>query len=365
MFQEKVTDEACQQKEKLVATNNAIGSTYWVKNEREIPATDWDSLMVVTRSFVENAWSKISKVLMKEFSEECVKRNPFMPHKALVTFESGRFLNPFILNRKWCKVGLFQLKLERWSFEKHSRKEVIFGNGRWIKFKNLPFKFWKKNSFEAIGRYNRGLVSISSKTLNMLDISKAIIQVKKNLCGFLPSSVVVNDPRLGSFTIAAEEVVKVDRYHASRRIAIQIKLEIEFFSNSLDIERVQTILEDEGSALTETIIYTDSECHPSNSNKIIFQKEDMQPSSINGSLHADKADAIKENDFLKNGMQELSINGVTHADSNFINAPLDCRNNTSVISLKEKRNVFSFSLDSKKDEHLMQPRMFYYSRRCN
>lgn len=63
----------------------------------------------------------------------------------------------------------FHMKLEKWNFGTQGRKEVICGNGGQTKI-----KFWARNCFEAIGSYYRGLLNISSKTLNMLNASEAI-----------------------------------------------------------------------------------------------------------------------------------------------------------------------------------------------
>lgn len=49
-----------------------------------------------------------------------------------------------------------------------------------------------KKTFEAIGKYIGGLVSISSQTLNLVDCVVAYIEVKNNLC-FLPATILIKD----------------------------------------------------------------------------------------------------------------------------------------------------------------------------
>lgn len=73
------------------------------------------------------------------------------------------------------------------------RPLVIEGYGSWISIKNLPLDYWNRKTFEAIGAYFRGLEDIAMETLNLLNCSVAKIQVKKNLCGFMPSTIEIID----------------------------------------------------------------------------------------------------------------------------------------------------------------------------
>ena len=53
-------------------------------------------------------------------------------------------------------------------------------------------------AFEATGTYFGGLESIATKTLNHLNCVEAKIQVKQNLCGFIPSTIEIKDENRGN-----------------------------------------------------------------------------------------------------------------------------------------------------------------------
>lgn len=64
------------------------------------------------------------------------------------------------------------------------------GFGSWIYFKNLPLDLGgSKYTFEAIGAHFMGLESNAPETLNLINCTEAIIQVRRNLCGFMPSTI--------------------------------------------------------------------------------------------------------------------------------------------------------------------------------
>lgn len=80
----------------------------------------------------------------------------------------------------------------------HSRPNVVKGYGGWILIKNLPLNYWSRRMFETIGAYFGGLESIAHETLNLLNVAEAKIQVKRNLCGFMPSTIEITDQNRGT-----------------------------------------------------------------------------------------------------------------------------------------------------------------------
>ncbi|TYJ98837.1 putative 3,4-dihydroxy-2-butanone kinase isoform X5 [Cucumis melo var. makuwa] len=94
---------------------------------------------------------------------------------------------------KWQTWGNFHLKIERWDNLKHSWPLVQKGYGGWLKIKNLPLDYWCRSTLEVIGDHFRGLTDIAFETLNLTNVSEARIQVKKNLCGFVPSTIEITD----------------------------------------------------------------------------------------------------------------------------------------------------------------------------
>ena len=53
--------------------------------------------------------------------------------------------------------------------------------------------YWISWKFKVIGDYFGGLKNIVSETLNLLNASKAKIQVKRNQCGFVPAILEITD----------------------------------------------------------------------------------------------------------------------------------------------------------------------------
>lgn len=109
--------------------------------------------------------------------------------------DQGALENLIAAPGKWQECEPFHLKFEKWNKLEHSRPLYSKGYGGWISIKN----FWSKQTFEAIEAYSRGLEGIALETLNLPNVSKAKIQVKKNLCGFLPSSSIeITDTKRGN-----------------------------------------------------------------------------------------------------------------------------------------------------------------------
>lgn len=72
------------------------------------------------------------------------------------------------------------------------------GYGGWISIRNLPLEYWCKDTFEAIGNHFGGLVRISFNTLNLINLFEARIQVRQNLCGFMPASLEIKNNLSGN-----------------------------------------------------------------------------------------------------------------------------------------------------------------------
>ena len=62
-----------------------------------------------------------------------------------------------------------------------------------MKIKDLPLDLWQRSIFEAICDHCGGIIDIASETLNLTNCSEARILVKKNICGFVPSTIEISD----------------------------------------------------------------------------------------------------------------------------------------------------------------------------
>ena len=58
--------------------------------------------------------------------------------------------------------------------------------------------YWCRSTFEVIGDHFGGLLDIASESLNLINVSEVRIQVKKNSCGFVPSTIEVTDLKRGN-----------------------------------------------------------------------------------------------------------------------------------------------------------------------
>ncbi|KAA0036017.1 hypothetical protein E6C27_scaffold112G00020 [Cucumis melo var. makuwa] len=90
-------------------------------------------------------------------------------------------------------VGELSSQIVRWDNLKHSRPLVQKDYGSWLKIKILHLDYWCRSTFEVIGDHFGGLTDIASETLNLTNISEAQIQVKKKLCGFVPSTIEITN----------------------------------------------------------------------------------------------------------------------------------------------------------------------------
>ena len=122
--------------------------------------------MIINLLFAENALIKLAKGSLEEFVGK---------------------------EEVWQVMGHFHLKFEKLSKSKHSRPSVIGGYGGWIKIKNLPLDYWSNQTLKIIGDHFGGLENIASETNNLLNVSEAKIQVKRNQCGFVPATLETTD----------------------------------------------------------------------------------------------------------------------------------------------------------------------------
>lgn len=58
-----------------------------------------------------------------------------------------------------------------------------------MKIYDLPLKLGNMHFFKAIGTHPGGLNNVSSKILNLIDCTAALIQMEKNSCDFTPAYI--------------------------------------------------------------------------------------------------------------------------------------------------------------------------------
>ena len=109
---------------------------------------------------------------------------------ALIELERGP-LKEFIENPgKWQNFGASHLKFEKWNNHIYGRPLYSKGYGGWITIKSTTCYCCKK-TFEVIGAHFGGLEKIAAETINF-------IQVKENICGFIPATIEISDERRGN-----------------------------------------------------------------------------------------------------------------------------------------------------------------------
>ena len=111
--------------------------------------------------------------------------------------------------------------------------------------KNLPLDFWSRSIFKAIGDHFGGLKEIASKTLNFINYSETHIKVKKNLCGFVPSTIKISYQKRGNMFLYFGEFEFLSPHFPKKSPSVQ-----DVYSNSIDRLRVREALLDEGCDLS-------------------------------------------------------------------------------------------------------------------
>ena len=115
------------------------------------------------------------------------------------------------------------------------------GYAGWISIKILPLDYWCRQTFEAIGAHYGGLENIASGTLNLLNCSEAKIQVKKNLCGFMPSTIEIKDGKQGNIFLNFGDIEIIDPLSK-----VKGALFTRDFTNHIDVVRLNQVMKDEG-----------------------------------------------------------------------------------------------------------------------
>lgn len=82
--------------------------------------------------------------------------------------------------------------MRRWSPRENAE---IYGKFKWgwIKLRDLPFHFWSKIHFKQVMKAWGRVTDIDRHTLKLVDLSKAILRVEKNLNVMLPSLLEIKD----------------------------------------------------------------------------------------------------------------------------------------------------------------------------
>lgn len=62
----------------------------------------------------------------------------------------------------------------------------------------------------AIGAFFEGLESIATNTLNLFHGSEAKVQVKRNLCGYIPSTTEIIDVNCGNNFLNFRDIEAID-----------------------------------------------------------------------------------------------------------------------------------------------------------
>lgn len=120
---------------------------------------------------------------------------------------------------------------------------MLKGYGGWIKIKNVPLEFWCGSTFEAIEDHFGGLIDRATETLNLTNCSEALIQVKKNLCRFVPSTIEILNLKRGNIFLHFGDFEFLPNHSKAPNLQ-------DDFSNFIDQLRIREVLHDEGFDLS-------------------------------------------------------------------------------------------------------------------
>lgn len=98
-------------------------------------------------------------------------------------------------------MGNFYVKFERWDPEIHAVPKLVPSYGGWVKFRGIPLHLWNMKTFTQVGDVCGGFVDVSKNSTRKLDLYEAVIKVKDNFCGFIPTTVRIADDKGGQFSI--------------------------------------------------------------------------------------------------------------------------------------------------------------------
>ncbi|TYK28792.1 pseudouridylate synthase 7-like protein isoform X1 [Cucumis melo var. makuwa] len=122
---------------------------------------------------------------------------------------------------------------------------IKLSNGKLEELIELPgnwqaFDYWCRKTFEAIGDHFEGLEAISVETLNDTNVVEAKIQIKWNLCGFMPATIEIADENRGTFFLNYGDI---EVLCPSPKVKGDLLLK-DFF-NPIDLIRVLQVMKDE------------------------------------------------------------------------------------------------------------------------
>ena len=118
---------------------------------------------------------------------------------------------------------------------------MLKGYGGWLKVKNLSFDFWCRSIFEAIRVHFLGPIEIATQTLKFTNCSEAHIQVKKNMCGFVPSTIKILDLKRGNIFLHYGDFEFFSPPFSRKSLSVQ-----DVYKNSINRLRIREALLDEG-----------------------------------------------------------------------------------------------------------------------
>ena len=180
-------------------------SRYRITRNPEFCKTNFNNLWIVTRLFEFDEWPEIASSL-KLYSDSNVIINPLTAESATIHLDQGELEALVEHPGKWQECGRFHLKFEKWNKKIDGHPNVLKGYGGWISIENLPLDYWSRQTFEAIGSYFGRLVSIANETLNLINVAEEKIEVRRNLCGFMPSTIETLDENRGNIFFLILEI---------------------------------------------------------------------------------------------------------------------------------------------------------------
>ncbi|KAA0047189.1 hypothetical protein E5676_scaffold1280G00090 [Cucumis melo var. makuwa] len=193
----------------------------WVIRNSEVISTNFENLWIITKLFAFDDRRKIRKMLENYFQAKIVI-NPLFDENALINLDEGSIKDLICNEGKWQVLGSFYLKFEKWDKHKYSRPLTMKGYGGWLKIKNL---LWITGAGEPS--------------------SEARIQVKHNLCGFVPSTIEIIDPKRGNIFLNFG-----DFEFLNPPFPTSDTIMVSDFKKSIHLLRIMEVLQDEGSDLS-------------------------------------------------------------------------------------------------------------------
>ena len=111
---------------------------------------------------------------------------------------------------------------------------------RMVENKKSSFGLLVQKSFEVIRDHFGRHELIALEKVNLTNCSEARIKVKKNVCGFMPSTIYIKDFKRGNIFLNFSDIEQLNPPSK-----ISKPLVIKGFENSTDLLRIRTTLQDE------------------------------------------------------------------------------------------------------------------------